>query len=61
MSCSRADLVWQLFCVVDYGADSSAVAAFVTFAVQGLLDIARRYFGEQNLSRKTLVDERFLI
>lgn len=50
-----------LYAIVDYGADNSVVAAFVTFAVQWLLDIARDYFGQKNLSRKTLVDERFLI
>uniref|UniRef100_A0A383WB01 Meckelin n=1 Tax=Tetradesmus obliquus TaxID=3088 RepID=A0A383WB01_TETOB len=50
-----------LFCSLHMTLGNAAVAGFVTLLVQRLLAVVRRHWGENNLSRKTLVDRHFLI
>lgn len=37
------------------------IALFFTFLFEGLLRYIRNHFGEDNISKKTMIDERFLI
>jgi meckelin len=50
-----------VFCAVDKALDSFALAAFITWIVGACIDHARAAFGSANISRKSLIDERFLI
>jgi meckelin len=50
-----------LFCSLHMTVGNAAVAGFVTLLVQRLVAVVRRHWGENNLSRKTLVDRHFLI
>ena len=50
-----------VFCAVDKALDSFALAAFITWIVGAAIDRARAAFGSANISRKSLIDERFLI
>ena len=50
-----------VFCAVDKALDSFALAAFITWIVGACVDHARAAFGSANISRKSLIDERFLI
>ena len=50
-----------LCCAVDMALRNIVLAAFVAFAVMRALAALRHWLGEQNLSRKTLVDRHFLI
>jgi meckelin len=50
-----------VFCAVDKALDSFALAAFITWIVGACVDRARAAFGSANISRKSLIDERFLI
>lgn len=53
------DLVVFLF--VDYFAQNYILAAFITYIVVKFYNILRSDLGKRNISRKTLVDKRFLI
>lgn len=50
-----------LFCAVDSAVRSAAVSGFVVLAVWLALRGLRLHFGQNNLSKKTLVDRHFLI
>lgn len=50
-----------LFTTLDMALKSAATAAFVTYLVMGAVGIIRAHWGETNISRKTLVDQHFLI
>ena len=39
----------------------TSLALFLTFLWDGLLRFIRSYYGEDNISKKTMIDERFLI
>ncbi|KAM6910050.1 meckelin [Xenentodon cancila] len=49
------------FCVVDLGSQSFVLAAVLTYVQQVIFRFIRNALGRQNLARKTLVDQRFLI
>lgn len=49
------------FCAVDMSLGNVAVTALLTFLVNRALTWFRAAWGEDNLSRKTLVDRHFLI
>jgi hypothetical protein len=51
-------LVFSLF---DRVTGSSVVAVFIVYVVEKILWKMRGIMGENNLSKKTLIDERFLI
>lgn len=51
-------LVFSLF---DRITGSSVVAVFIVYVVEKILSKVRAIMGESNLSKKTLIDERFLI
>ncbi len=51
-------LVFSLF---DRVTGSSVVAVFIVYVVEKILCKVRGMMGESNLSKKTLIDERFLI
>jgi hypothetical protein len=51
-------LVFSLF---DRVTGSSLVAVFIVYVVEKLLWKMRSILGERNLSKKTLIDDRFLI
>ena len=50
-----------VFCALDAETGSFAVAAFLTWIIGSFVDYVRASFGEANISRKSLIDERFLI
>lgn len=50
-----------VFTALDKALRSFALAAFLTWIVGATLDHARKAFGSANISRKSLIDERFLI
>ncbi len=50
-----------LFCCVDSAVQSAAVSGFVVLACWLALRAVRLHFGQDNLSKKTLVDRHFLI
>lgn len=59
---------WQLvvfntltFATIDSSVQSFAVAAFISWVLNFAVTYARAELGERNLSRKSLVDRRFLI
>jgi hypothetical protein len=51
-------LVFSLF---DRVTGSSVVAVFIVYVVEKVLWKMRGLLGERNLSKKTLIDDRFLI
>ncbi len=51
-------LVFSLF---DRVTGSSLVAIFIVYVVEKVLWKTRALFGEKNLSKKTFIDDRFLI
>lgn len=61
--CEWQLVVWNtlVFATVDAAAQSFAVAAFVSWLLNFVVTYARAELGEANLSRKSLVDRRFLI
>nr|KAJ3421257.1 Meckelin [Polyrhizophydium stewartii] len=50
-----------LFSYVDISCDSPALAAFVVWITHTALCFIRRHFGEINVSKKTLLDWKFLV
>ena len=50
-----------IFTAVDMAIQHSPTAAFITFLLDRVFVIARDYFGQLNLERKSLVDGRFLL
>mmetsp|Transcript_69061 Transcript_69061/g.218430 ORF Transcript_69061/g.218430 Transcript_69061/m.218430 type:complete len:273 (-) Transcript_69061:15-833(-) len=56
-------IVWNIlvFTAVDMATVNTGVAAAVTFFLQWALEYARTYMGDNNISRKTLVDAKFLV
>ena len=50
-----------VFALLDYTVQNHYISALVTYVWSKLLQKLREKFGEWNLSRKTLVDARFLI
>jgi meckelin len=50
-----------VFTALDSEVGSFAVAAFLTWLIGTFVDFARATFGEANISRKSLIDNRFLI
>eukprot|EP00736_Rhodelphis_marinus_P002010 Rmarinus@m.25033 len=50
-----------LYALVDYGTANTFVAIVVTYIGDRILSFIREYFGEENLSRKTLVSDQFLL
>jgi meckelin len=50
-----------LFSLFDRVTGSSVVAVFIVYVVEKILSKVRAIMGESNLSKKTLIDERFLI
>ena len=50
-----------VFAFVDSFAQDFVLAGIITYIVTKLLIMLRNKFGRKNLTRKTLVDERFLI
>lgn len=61
--CEWQLIVWNtlVFATVDAAVQSFAVAAFVSWLLNFIITAARAELGEANLSRKSLVDRRFLI
>lgn len=51
-------LVFSLF---DRVTGSSLVAIFIVYVVEKVLWKTRAFLGERNLSKKTFIDDRFLI
>ena len=49
------------FFLMDLIFRNSAMALFLTYAYEGFLRFLRNSYGEDNISKKTLIDERFLI
>ena len=50
-----------VFTALDKALNSFALAAFITWAIGATVDHMRSQFGSANISRKSLIDERFLI
>jgi meckelin len=50
-----------MFTAFDAETGSFASAAFLTWLIGSLVDFARATLGEANISRKSLIDNRFLI
>ena len=50
-----------VFTALDKALNSFALAAFITWAIGATVDHIRSQFGSANISRKSLIDERFLI
>ena len=50
-----------VFTAIDKELGSFAIAAFLTWLVGSFVDHLRVSFGEANISRKSLIDSRFLI
>jgi meckelin len=50
-----------VFCALDKALNSFALAAFITWIIGATIDHVRSQFGSANISRKSLIDERFLI
>lgn len=51
----------SLFAVCDLAFNNLYVSVFVVFVANRLMSVAREHWGQINISKKTLVDERFLI
>ena len=49
-----------VFCLTDFGVQSPTVAAVVTYLVAFAIAVIRQYFGERNITYKTMIDGRFL-
>ncbi|RXM31158.1 Meckelin [Acipenser ruthenus] len=50
-----------LFCIIDLGTQNIVLATILTYLVQQLLEMLRYYIARNNLTKKTLVDQCFLI
>ena len=50
-----------VFTALDARLNSFAVAAFLTWLIGAAVDFVRANFGEANISKKSLIDDRFLI
>ncbi|MGH0122332.1 UNVERIFIED_CONTAM: hypothetical protein FKN15_055092 [Acipenser sinensis] len=50
-----------LFCIIDLGTQNIVLATVLTYLVQQLLEMLRYYIARNNLTKKTLVDQCFLI
>ncbi|XP_041123884.1 meckelin-like isoform X2 [Polyodon spathula] len=50
-----------LFCIIDLGTQDIVLATILTYLVQQLLEMLRYYIARNNLAKKTLVDQCFLI
>ncbi|KAM4722988.1 meckelin-like [Rhinophrynus dorsalis] len=50
-----------LFCIVDLGTQNFVLATIITFIVQMFVKVLRSHFGKKNVSRQTMVEEKFLI
>ena len=50
-----------VFTAIDMEVTSFAIAAFCTWVVGMGVDVIRSTWGEINISRKSLIDQRFLI
>jgi len=61
--CERQFFTFELICFlfIDYFAKSYLLAAFIMYAVNKTLKTFRQDLGKRNVSRKTLVDNRFLL
>jgi len=51
--------LWQMV-IADYG-DSVAIACFLTFMCDKVLMVGRTIAGEKNLSKKSIIDNKFFI
>ena len=51
----------MVFSLFDRVTGSSVIAVFIVYVVEKALCKLRALLGESNLSKKTLIDERFLI
>lgn len=51
--------LWQLV-IADYG-DSVAIAMFLTYMCDKIIVISRSIAGEKNLSKKSIIDNKFFI
>lgn len=49
------------FFLMDLTFRNTAMSLFLTYAFEGFLRYLRNSYGEDNISKKTLIDERFLI
>ncbi len=65
MYCSLDYQLVILYCLIfslfDRVTGSSLIAVFIIYVVEKVLHKLRAYLGEKNLSKKTLIDDRFLI
>jgi len=65
MYCSLDYQLVILYCLIfslfDRVTGSSLIAVFIIYVVEKVLHKLRTYLGEKNLSKKTLIDDRFLI
>lgn len=50
----------QVYTMTDYVVENSFVAAIVTYLVDQALVWVRMTYGQRNIAKKTLVDDRFL-
>jgi hypothetical protein len=62
LGCEVELSIWNImvYCLVDFGLQNAAAAAFVCFITNYALTILRSYGGKFQISKKTLIDERFL-
>jgi len=51
--------LWQMV-IADYG-DSVAISIFLTYMCDKIIIIARSIAGEKNLSRRSVIDNKFFI
>ncbi|MEE6500410.1 hypothetical protein FKM82_003772 [Ascaphus truei] len=50
-----------LFCIIDLGTQNFVLATIITFIVQKFVKVVRGQIGRKNLSKQTMVEEKFLI
>lgn len=51
----------MILCAADFIFDNTSVSIFIVVLYQYLIVFLRNGIGEDNISKKTLIDERFLI